>query len=95
MPSATACPCGLIFCHVRRIAFSSVASAVRAAWEQLFAESPDAWFDTEELIAAGDRVVVRWRYRWGPGGSGGHVRGIDVFRVADGLITEKLAYVKG
>jgi uncharacterized protein (TIGR03086 family) len=70
-------------------------AAVRAAWEQLFAESPDAWFDTEELIAAGDRVVVRWRYRWGPGGSGGHVRGVDVFRVADGLVTEKLAYVKG
>jgi uncharacterized protein (TIGR03086 family) len=70
-------------------------SAVRAAWEQLFADSPDAWFDTEEMIAAGDRVVVRWRYRWGPGGSGGHVRGVDVFRVADGLVTEKLAYVKG
>jgi uncharacterized protein (TIGR03086 family) len=70
-------------------------SAVRGAWEQLFADSPDAWFDTEEMIAAGDRVIVRWRYRWGPGGSGGHVRGVDVFRVADGLVTEKLAYVKG
>ena len=70
-------------------------AAVRAAWEELFAAAPDAWFDTEETIGAGDRVVVRWRYRWGPGGSGGHVRGVDVFRVADGLVTEKLAYVKG
>jgi uncharacterized protein (TIGR03086 family) len=70
-------------------------AAVRSAWEELFASSPDAWFDTEETIAAGDRVVVRWRYRWGPGGSGGHVRGVDVFRIADGLVTEKLAYVKG
>jgi uncharacterized protein (TIGR03086 family) len=70
-------------------------AAVRGAWAELFASSPDAWFDTEETIAAGDRVVVRWRYRWGPGGSGGHVRGVDVFRVADGLVAEKLAYVKG
>ena len=70
-------------------------AAVRGAWAELFASSPDAWFDTEETIAAGDRVVVRWRYRWGPGGSDGHVRGVDVFRVADGLVAEKLAYVKG
>ena len=70
-------------------------AAVRGAWAELFASSPDAWFDTEETLAAGERVVVRWRYRWGPGGSGGHVRGVDVFRVADGLVTEKLAYVKG
>ena len=70
-------------------------AAVRGAWAELFASSPDAWFDTEETIAAGDRVVVRWRYRWGPGGSGGHVRGVDVFRVAGGLVAEKLAYVKG
>ena len=69
--------------------------AVRGFWEEFFAAEPDAWFDAEETIAAGDRVVVRWRYRWGPDGSGGHVRGVDVFRVAGGLVTEKLAYVKG
>jgi len=70
-------------------------AAVCGFWEKFFADEPDAWFDAEETIAAGDRVVVRWRYRWGPDGSGGHVRGVDVFRVADGLVTEKLAYVKG
>lgn len=67
------------------------AAAVRRAWETLFAASPDGVFATEELIPAGDRVVVRWRYSWG----GGHVRGIDVFTVRDGLVAEKLAYVKG
>jgi uncharacterized protein (TIGR03086 family) len=70
-------------------------AAVRGAWEEFFAASPDAWFDTEETVAAGDRVVVRWRYRWGPDGSGGHIRGVDVFRIANGLVAEKLAYVKG
>jgi hypothetical protein len=36
-------------------------------------------------------VVQCWRYDW----DGGHVRGIDVFTVRDGLVAEKLAYVKG
>ncbi|HET6259203.1 nuclear transport factor 2 family protein [Pseudonocardia sp.] len=67
------------------------AEAVRAAWTALFATSPDGVFTTEELIDAGDRVVARWRYEWGSG----HVRGVDVFTVRDGLVAEKLAYVKG
>ena len=69
---------------------------VRGAWETFFAASPDAAFTVEETIAAGDRVVVRWRYDWGSGPHGpGHVRGVDVFRIRDGLVGEKLSYVKG
>ena len=67
------------------------APAVREFWEQFFRDNPTATFVTEEQFAAGDRCVVRWRYDWGSG----HVRGIDVFRVRDGLVTEKLCYVKG
>ncbi|GAA2545684.1 nuclear transport factor 2 family protein [Pseudonocardia hydrocarbonoxydans] len=66
-------------------------AAVRRAWEALFAASPDGVFTTEEVIPAGDRVVVRWRYAF----DGGHVRGVDLFTVRDGLVAEKLAYVKG
>jgi ketosteroid isomerase-like protein len=65
--------------------------AVRAAWEALFASSPPAAFRTEDMVETGDRVVVRWCYDWG----GGHVRGVDLFTVRDGLVAEKLAYVKG
>jgi ketosteroid isomerase-like protein len=67
------------------------AAAVREFWQRLFAASPNAVFETEEQFAAGDRAVVRWRYDWGDG----HVRGVDVFRVRDGKIAEKLSYVKG
>lgn len=67
------------------------ASAVQAAWTALFTSSPEGAFTTEELITAGERVVVRWRYSWGDG----HVRGVDVFTVRNGLVAEKLAYVKG
>ncbi|MER3437346.1 MAG: nuclear transport factor 2 family protein [Chloroflexota bacterium] len=71
-------------------------AAVSGSWERLFAATPDAYFSTEELITAGDRAVVRWRYTWtNADGSPGHVRGIDLFRVRDGKVAEKLSYVKG
>ena len=66
-------------------------AAVRAFWEAFFRSSPGATFQTEDLFAAGDRGVVRWRYDWGDG----HVRGVDLFRVRDGKVAEKLSYVKG
>lgn len=66
-------------------------AAVRKAWEEFFTSSPEAAFHTEELFAAGDRAVARWRYDF----PGGHVRGVDVLRVRGGKIAEKLSYVKG
>jgi ketosteroid isomerase-like protein len=71
-------------------------AAVRRFWDRFFRENPSAAFETEELFAAGSRCVVRWRYRWrNPDGSPGHVRGVDVLRVRDGKVVEKLSYVKG
>lgn len=67
------------------------APAVRAVWEQLFGETPDPRFETEDAFVAGDRGVLQWRFSW----TGGHVRGVDVLRFRDGLVAEKLSYVKG
>ena len=64
--------------------------AIRAAWQPIFDDTASR-FDEEEAFAAGDRVVQRWRYSWG----GGHIRGVDVFRIRDGKVAEKLSYVKG
>ena len=70
-------------------------AAVRRFWDRFFRETPSAAFETEELFAAGSRCVVRWRYRWrNPDGSPGHVRGVDVLRVRDGKVVEKLSYVR-
>jgi uncharacterized protein (TIGR03086 family) len=72
------------------------ADAVREQWRKLFAETPDPLFETEETSVAGDRAVVRWRFSWASGdGSRGHVRGVDVLRLRDGKVAEKLSYVKG
>jgi ketosteroid isomerase-like protein len=66
-------------------------AAVRGFWERFFVGAPNARFESEDQFAAGDRAVVRWRYSWGDG----HIRGVDVFRVRDGKVAEKLSYVKG
>lgn len=64
--------------------------AIAAAWKPIF-DDLASLFTVEETIEAGHRVVQLWRYDWG----GGHIRGADVFTVAAGKITAKLAYVKG
>ena len=63
---------------------------IRSAWQPIFADAGSR-FDVEDSFAVGDRVVERWVYSW----DGGHIRGVDVFRVRDGRIAEKLSYVKG
>jgi hypothetical protein len=64
--------------------------AIRAVWAPIFADA-SATFTIEESFSAGSRLVQRWRYDW----SGGHIRGVDVIAVRDGLVIEKLSYVKG
>jgi ketosteroid isomerase-like protein len=70
-------------------------AAVRAYWEAFFRRSPEARFESEDVFAAGDRCIVRWVYHWVREGRAGHVRGVDILRVRDGKIAEKLSYVKG
>jgi ketosteroid isomerase-like protein len=72
------------------------ADAVRGVWVELFGDTADAQFAEEESFADGDRGVLRWRFSWTEAdGSPGHVRGVDVLRFRDGLVAEKLSYVKG
>jgi len=66
-------------------------AAVRKFWWEFFTGTPQAKFEAEEMVVAGDRATVLWRFDWGDG----HVRGIDLFKVRDGKVAEKLSYVKG
>jgi predicted SnoaL-like aldol condensation-catalyzing enzyme len=70
--------------------------AVTEFWHTFFQESPQAHIEIEEIFGLDDRCVMRWRYSWGDAsGEKGHVRGVDIFRVRNGAISEKLSYVKG
>ena len=51
-------------------------------------------FEDEEIWVGGDRGIIRWRLRWGPG-EADRVRGVNIMRVRDGRIVEGLGYVKG
>lgn len=69
---------------------------VRGFWEAFFRASLQARFETEEIFAAGDRCIVRWKYYWtNEKGESDHIRGVDIFRVHAGKVAEKLSYVKG
>ena len=69
---------------------------VRAFWEDFFRGSQQASIETEQIFSLGERCVMLWVYRWmDPQGNLGHVRGVDVYTLRDGLIAEKLSYVKG
>jgi predicted SnoaL-like aldol condensation-catalyzing enzyme len=65
--------------------------AVTRFWQDFFRDSPQAHIEIEDIFGMGLHCIMRWKYSWG----NGHVRGVDVFQVRDGLIREKLSYVKG
>ena len=70
--------------------------AVRALWNEFFQSSSSIEFDTEDLFASGDRCLVQWTFKWvGQDNQPGSVRGVDLFRIRDGKVSEKLVYVKG
>ena len=71
------------------------AAEVRAYWEKFFASNPDAHFKTEEIFACNDRCVVRWVYHKTKDNRPWHLRGVDIFKIRNGKVAEKLAYVKG
>lgn len=75
--------------------------AVRAFWEFFFSGAADPHIEIEEIFGADNssdedsRVVMRWLYSWQDERGGGHIRGVDLYRMNNGLIAEKLSYVKG
>lgn len=65
-------------------------------WQDFFRESPGAHIEIEEIFNMGYRCIMRWKYEWVDSeGKQGHVRGVDVFKIKEGLICEKLSYLKG
>jgi ketosteroid isomerase-like protein len=65
--------------------------AIREAWRPIFDDHASRFEQEEALDASDGAVVVRWSYHW----ADGHVRGIDLFRIRDGKVSEKRSYVKG
>jgi ketosteroid isomerase-like protein len=58
-------------------------------WQALASDTTGA-FDLEDVTVAGDRAVIRWRFRFGEDS----VRGVNLMHVRDGKIVEALGYAK-
>lgn len=67
-------------------------AAALAIWQGLASETHSG-FEQEEVLVAGERAIVRWRYVFGPNGADA-LRGLNLMRVRDGLIVEAMGYAK-
>jgi len=69
---------------------------MRGFWEGFFRGSLQARIEIEQIFGLGERCVMLWVYRWvDASGTPGHIRGVDIYTLREGLIAEILSYVKG
>ena len=64
-----------------------------ALWREI-STTPGTHFDLEDVVVAGERAIIRWRFWWGEGESNS-VRGVNLMRVRGGRIVEAMGHVKG
>jgi ketosteroid isomerase-like protein len=70
-------------------------AAVRAAFEQAWANFPDVRWDDARHFTCGDRAVSEWVFRaTRPDGSRIEVQGCDLFTIRDGKVAVKQAFRK-
>lgn len=67
--------------------------AVRAVWASMPAQMPNYRFETEDIFATDDRCAYRWILRFDlPDGGEAMLRGVDLYTIRDGKISEKYTY---
>ena len=71
-------------------------AALADYWEAFFAAAPQVQLEIEEIFGLGLRVIMCWQRTAGAGSAGLQpVRGIDIFKLQQGVICTQLSYVKG
>ncbi|MBK7896318.1 MAG: nuclear transport factor 2 family protein [Candidatus Promineifilaceae bacterium] len=75
-------------------AFYAGKKAIAQYWHRYFQTHPQAQLEAEELFGLGLRSVMRWRCEWGSAAERREVRGVFIFRVNQGAISELYGYVK-
>ena len=68
---------------------------IRKYYENLFEERREVRYKTEELLGFGHRCIIRWEFIWVNGnGTEETIRGIDIIKEKNDLISEILSYSK-
>ena len=69
--------------------------AVLRRFEEIFHRSPGASIEVEEIFGTANRCVTRWRYEEPEtAGEEKKRRGVFIFQVSNGAVSEILSYVK-
>jgi predicted SnoaL-like aldol condensation-catalyzing enzyme len=69
--------------------------AITQFFHDFFLKSPNAHSEIEDIFGFGYRCVMRWKHTWSDSREKKeYIRGVDIFQIKDGLICEKLSYVK-
>ncbi|MBE0410998.1 MAG: nuclear transport factor 2 family protein [Anaerolineales bacterium] len=64
-------------------------------FHDFFRLSPHIHIEIEEIFGLGYRCVLRWKYEWvDDTGEKAYLRGVDIFKLQEGFICERLSYVK-
>jgi ketosteroid isomerase-like protein len=70
--------------------------AITRFFQDFFARFPQAHLTIEETIGMGLSCAILWRFDWlDAAGEKQHLRGVDLFRVQNGLISDAKTYIKG
>ena len=70
--------------------------SVTQYWQDFFRLSPDVHCEIEDIFSLGPRCIMRWRSgSLDAAGKKAGLRGVDIFQVREGFISETLSYVKG
>ncbi|TAK11815.1 MAG: nuclear transport factor 2 family protein [Anaerolineae bacterium] len=70
--------------------------AIGDYWREFFAACTDFRAEGEDVFAIGFHCVMRWTRTWTEvDGRERRLRGVDVFKIREGLIEEVLEYGKG
>ena len=86
LESTSPVPCGTIYNRKDQI---------RKYYENLFEERKEVRFKTEELLGFGHRCIIRWECIWiNENGTEETIRGIDIIKEKNDLISEILLYSK-
>jgi hypothetical protein len=65
-------------------------------WEEIFQTTPNVKIEVEEIIGFGIRCVMRWNLINNDAiGKERNIRGVDIYKLKNGLITEIYSYEKG
>lgn len=69
-------------------------AAIRRAFADIFARTPDCTFKDPVIVVEGDRAIAKWTFVLSTDGPRIEIDGIDLFELRAGKVVEKHSFLK-